>query len=169
MWWKNPVKFPKGAYSFSSNCCQWINKVKCPLPFVQLWARCQCWIGSKQDISPTVRYRKTQVRLKQFTTNQKNSSKPENIYNATWTVWKSLSSDHVWLQLKALTVFSERFLIPRQYEELLRIVCPHTYQGSYNTWEFSFHAIFQDWFLNGKAPFVTNGGYVDKAQQVGIY
>lgn len=37
-------------------------KVKCPLLFVQQWAHCQCWIGSKQDISPTICYRKTQVQ-----------------------------------------------------------------------------------------------------------
>ena len=167
MWCKNPVKCPKGVYSFASNCCQWINKVKCPLPFVQQWAECRCWISSKQDISPTVCYRKTQMQssflqIRRIPPNLKISVTQLN------SLEKSIISPCM-SAVKSLDHLQWEILIPRQNEVLLRIACSCTYQVSYNTQQVSFHTIFHAWFLNSKGPFVMNGGYVDKAQHVGIY
>lgn len=121
---------PRGGYSFASNCCQWINKDKSPLPFVQQWTHWQHWAGSTEHFPHC--YKKTQVQSNVLQKNWKNPSKTENIYKAMWTVQRSHSSGPVCLQLKALIIFSERSWPLDKWR-----ACPQPHQVNCNVLPFS--------------------------------
>lgn len=162
IWWKHPVKCPKGVYSFASNCCN--EQIRSDV----LYHLC----SSEHTASAELAVNKTFLPLflmGRFKFSQVSFKKNRILSNLKLSLTQLKQfAGHLCLQLKALIVFRE-ILIPIQNEELLRIACPHTYQVSYNTWQLFFHAIFQASFLNSKDLFVVNGGYVDNAQQVGFY